>query len=530
MRRSLGSLSGVLSRRQYVCSSCTRHISTAAQEVASRGESSRSKHGLELLTGVEPSVLESREYGDLLSLFDEPSHLSSPDVTWRAYSALVRANSNYGNRIPAEIHQRALRRTLPLYAQSLDEAMSQRAKDTRERPSLSGWVPYQIRIDLILQHIRDAGTFPHIDDCHLILLHYAVWGNVRGSLDLLETIVKADRTPTARTYELILYSFARKLALIPHWHKARVRVLELLQPEFYTLLESIKSRDIRETQLIRDHCTRIVGALSPQKDFNKAVSSVYGIDVNQPDVIPQAFVDEYFKLAERERSTSDSKEPRETYTLPVVSTATLNTLVKVLGSGPDRSLTAMIGAFESLTSPLPPLRSNNEAYGYEDGLDDDEPYYAPIAHTLRRSQPVRPNTQTYAYLINNCAEMRHKVLAMHYLDEAIKTERAQQHAIRSRIREIICDPVDGRVRITPEAMVRIRNEVPRGTVGVNVYMFKAIYRYADEWGDAELIAWLSHRQQKVVEYKERSLLLLSTVEEAMNYVLGGHEVSDNVSG
>lgn len=484
---------------------------------ASASTSTASKHGLELLPDLTPGLAQSREYRDLLHQFDQPSHLSSPDATWNAYSSLIRANLRDPTLIPTAVHQRALRRSIPLYSKMLGGPRSAKARKSRDIASLTGWCPYQRRIDTILEHIHLAGSFLPLEDCHMILLHNATWGNVRGSLNLLQSIIDIGRSPTERTYELVLYSLVRKLALVRQWERTRSEVVSLIQGEFYSLVEQMKGRGIKQTPIIMDHCTRIVGAISSSSGFAGTVASLHGVDIAQPDTIPPRFVQQFLQLTEQDsRGKFRPSDPRDSVTLPPISTATLNTLVHVLGSGPDASLAAMVGAFETLTTPIPPLRTKEEAYGYEDGADDDEPYYATqTPSSLRRSHPARPNTQTFTYLIKNSVNLRSKVFAKHYLDQAIEAERSQETAIRAHVREILCDPVDGSMQITEERVIRLRNEVPRGTVNVNAYMFKSLYRYADERGDIELMRWISQREAAILEEKKESILLLNAVQEAM---------------
>lgn len=515
----------------YVCSSCARGISTTSTARVSASTSPASKHGLELLPDLTPGLAQSREYRDLLYEFDRPSHLSSPDATWNAYSALIRENSRNPTLIPTAVHQRALRRSIPLYSKMLAGPRSLKARKSRGTASLIGWCPYQRRIDTILEHIRLAGSFPPLEDCHMILLHNATWGNVRGSLDLLQSIIGIGRSPTERTYELVLYSLVRKLAFVHSWERTRDEVVSLIESEFSSLVEQMKGRGIKQTPIIMDHCTRIVGAISSSSGFAGTVAGLHGVDVAQPDTIPPRFIQQFLQLTEEDsRGKFRPSDPRDSVTLPPISTATLNTLVHVLGSGPDASLTAMVGAFETLTTPLPPLRTKEEAYGYEDGADDDEPYYATqTPSSLRRSHPAQPNTQTFTYLIRNSVDLRSKVFAKHYLDQAIEAERSQETAIRDRVREILYDPVDGSLKITEERVLRLRNEVPRGTVNVNAYMFKPLYRYADERGDIELMRWISQRQVVVLEEKKRSILLLNAVREAMRLQALGEEWISNSS-
>jgi hypothetical protein len=517
MRRCLRSSLWLSHPNNYICSSCARHIATASPEAASCQGSTRLKASLDTLPGVAPDLAQSTEYRQLLHLLGQPSHLSSPDATWKVYSNLVRANLMVGSRIPFEVHRRALRRTIPIYVKSLGDAMSLKARKSRHTASLHGWCPYQYRIDAILEHIRHSGALPHMEDYHLILLHYAVWGNIQGSLELLHALVTCGSSPTERTYELVLYSFVRKLALVRHWEHTREDLLPLVEKEFLGVVKDMKGRDIPQTRLINDHCTRIVGAVSSRQGFDSMVAAVHGIDVQQPDAVPSQFVNQFLAVSGRERRSLASEVLQTERELPSVSTATLNTLVRVLGSGPNRSLAAMIGAFESLTSPMPPLRPKREAYGYEDGVDDDEPHYVPPA-PLRRTQPSRPNTQTYTYLIQNCIAMRNKTLAKHYLDQAISEERAQEQAIRARVRHIMYNPVDGSVQFRAESIARMRREVPRATVGVNAFMFKALYRYADEWGDAALMRWVNERELSVIREKQRSVRLLTALSEAMDLV------------
>lgn len=501
----------------YLCSSCARYFVTAPPEPAPRQGSTRFKVSLDALPSLSPDVAQSTEYRQLLHLFGQPSHLSSPDDTWEAYSNLVRANLMDGSRIPFEVHQRALRRTLPIYAKSLGDAMSLKARKSRRTASLHGWCPYQYRIDAILEHIRNSGVPPHPEDYHLILLHHAVWGNIRGSLDLLRAFVTSgSSSPTERTYELVLYSFVRKLALVRHWEHTREDLLPLIEREFLIVMKDMKDRGIRQTRLIDDHCTRIVGAVSSRQSFDSMVAAVHGIDVKQPDAVPPHFTEQIPSAPEMSPTSEALRTERGP---PPVSTATLNTLVRVLGSGPNRSM-AMVGAFESLTSPIPPLRLKREAYGYEDGVDDDEPHYVlPTPFSIRRAQASRPNTQTYTYLIQNCIAMRNKTLAKHYLDLAISDEKSQEQEIRARIRNIMYNPLDGSVQITAEKVARLRREVPRATVGVNVHMFKAIYHYADEWGDGGLIKWVKESELAVIQEKKRSLALLAALSEAMDLVI-----------
>jgi len=506
----------------YICSSCARHITTVPLEAASRQGSARFNVSLNALA---TDVAQSTEYRQLLQLLNQPSHLSSPDATWKAYSNLVRVNLMDSSRIPFEIHQRALRRTLPIYTKSLGDAMSLKARKSRHTASLHGWCPYQYRIDAILEHIRHSGVLPHAEDYHLILLHYAVWGNIQGSLDLLHALVVSGSSPTERTYELVLYSFVRKLALVRHWEHTKEDLLPLVEKEFLTLLKDMKDRDIRRTRLVNDHCVRIAGAVSPRQNFDSMIAAIYGIDVKQPDAVPPQLVKEF--LAASKEGKSPNSEVETERKLPPASTAILNTLVRVLGTGPNRSLAAMVGAFESLTSPMPPLRPKREAYGYEDGVDDDEPHYVPPAPFLiRRAQPSRPNTQTYTYLIQNCLAMRNKTLAKHYLDQAINDERSQEQLIRARIRHIM-HYVDGSVKITAESIARLRREVPRATVGVNAYMFKALYRYADEWGDSALIRWVTARELAVIQEKKQSVALLTALSEAMDLVDAGQSLESS---
>lgn len=477
-----------------------------------------SKHGLEYLSDVAPGLVQSREYRDLLYQFDQPSHLSSPNATWDSYSALLRANIHDTTLIPVAIHQRALRRSIPLYSKVLAGPMSLKARKTRHTASLSGWCPYQNRIDTILEHIRLVGSFPPLEDCHTILLHNAVWGNVQGSLDLLQAIIELGRAPTERTFELVLYSLVRKLAHVREWEDTRREVVSLVEREFFLLVQQMKERRVEQTRLIADHCTRIVGAISSSASFAGTVAGLHGVDAAQPDAIPPRFVQQYLELIKLDDSRGKFRpnDPRDGITLPPISTTTLNTLVRVLGTGSNASLSAMVGAFETLTSPIPPLRTKEEAYGYEDGVDDDEPYYAGATpSSLRRSQPTQPNTQTYTYLIKNCAESRSIVLAKHYLDQAIETERIQGEMMRSRVRDILCDPVDGSLQITKERTSRLSTEVPRGTVNVNIFMFKPLYRHADEWNDFELMNWIKHRESVVIEEKKKTMLLLNGVAEAM---------------
>ena len=514
MRRCFRSSLWLSPPSNYVCSSCARHIATVPLEVASCQGTTRS---LDKLPGVAPDLAQSAEYRQLLHLLGQSSHISSPDTTWQAYSNLVRVNLMAGSRIPFEVHRRVLRRAIPIYVKSLSDAMSLKARKSRHTASLHGWCPYQYRMDAILEHIRHSGALPHMEDYHLILLHYAVWGNIQGSLELLRGLVTGGSSPAARTYELVLYSFVRKLALVRHWEHTREDLLPLLEKEFLAVVKDMKGRDIRQTRLINDHCTRIVGAVSSRQSFDSMVAAVHGIDVTQPDSVPPQFANQFLAVSEGGRRSLAPEVLQTEREFPSISTATLNTLVRVLGSGPNSSLAAMIGTFESLTYPLPPLRPKREAYGYEDGVDDDEPHYVPPAR-LRRTQPTRPNTQTYSYLIQNCIAMRNKTLAKHYLDQAIGDERAQEQAIRARVRNIMYDPADGSVQITAENMARMRSEVPRANVGVNASMFKALYRYADEWGDGALVRWVNRRELAVIREKQRSVRLLAAISEAMDLV------------
>ncbi|KAF8322029.1 hypothetical protein DL93DRAFT_2162882 [Clavulina sp. PMI_390] len=531
MRRCLSSRRWLLHQNSYVCTSCSRSVSTAASIASSSSSpgasgsaaapapastSSTDKHNLRSIPNVPQTLANSREYQSLLYLFDRPSHLSSPDDTWQAYSSLLQAHILDPSVIPVEIHSRALRRCLPHYTKALPGPMSEQARKSRAVASLKGWCPYQTRIDTILDNIRFSGSLPTLEDCHLVLLHNAVWGNMQGSLDLLASMKEGRRAPVPRTYELVLYSLVRKLALVKEWEVTREGIVQLVDDEFRSLMQQLKDAGIEHTPQIADHCTRIIGAIQPStQHFSHTVAALHGVDVSQPDVIPPQFVKHYLELIQKDATrTFTSNDPRrDPYSLPPISTATLNTIVKTLGSPTNGSLTAMIGAFESLTSPLPPLRVKHEAYGYEDGLDDDEPHYVtptPTSNTLHRSEPAQPNTQTFTYLIQYSAKLGSKVLAQNYLSRAIETEKAQEQAIATRIRDILYDGGASRTPvITLDTLRRLRHEVPRATVGVNIHMFKAIYRIADRKHDLQLMRWLLARQREVLEVKKRAILMIS---------------------
>jgi hypothetical protein len=372
--------------------------------------------------------------------------------------------------------------------------------------------------------MRADGYYPYLDDYHLIMLHNAVWGNVEGSIALLNELIEFGRIPNARTYELVLYALSRKLSLVRPWEHSRAKLLVMVEQAFNDIVVQMTERYIQHSPKIKDHCVRIIGMVSSPPIFERAVVGLAGIDVNQPDVIPPRFVEQYQKMVEEDRKAGASSSNDST--LPIVSTAMLNTLVRVLGSGPTPSLSAMIGVFESLTAPIPPLASNNESFGYEDGVvDDDETYYLPpnaVSDAFRRSEPVRPNTQTYSYLIRNCLMLDNKVLAKHYLQQVLDEERKQERRIRDRIRGFLGDPAveGGKVTITVEGMEKVRTDTPRGHVAANVHMFKAIYRYADRTADIQLMRWLRRREFETVMEKEATVALLIAVADAIDLVEG----------
>lgn len=451
-----------------------------------------------------------RVYRDLVNILEAPHHESTPDKTWHAYRDLLRLGAWENISIPLEMHQSVLRRSLPstysLRAQS-------RPRDTaRQRlsPTLSTVHPYQDRILMVLANIRQSGFSPTLRDFHLILNQYAAVGHVQGCLDVLQDITNHGYSPTEQTFGYVFVSLARRVALGSMMRIDREKFDELVSQTCNMLMDDMQARSINFTPKILDLCTRIMGTSRSLKTYQSLLSSLYGIDLDQPDVITSSFAASFQNLASIAR---DSGLPPPAP--PNISTATLNTIIQLVGSGPSASLPKMISAFETLTNPLPSLHTPEHAYGYADA-DDDEPHYTPdmLSEKIPPRKAAQPNTQTYTYLIQYSANLGSKVFARYFLRRAIHAEREHAECLQTNIAALLRDLREDDIEITDTIIDQIR-ALPRPTVTVNLSMFRIIYRMADNRSDVGLMAWLQYHEHSALRMKQRYAEVMRALSDAI---------------
>ncbi|KAF9516187.1 hypothetical protein BS47DRAFT_1484090 [Hydnum rufescens UP504] len=458
-------------------------------------------------------------YRELMQIIGSPHENATPDQTWLVYKELMDSSLPDKDSIPLHVHQSALRRCIPSTFAVRREARQRASTPLQHSPTLAAYYPYENRTSAVMENIRRVGYTADKKDYHLILNHYAAVGNVQGSLDLFDDLLDAGHTPDAQTYSYVLLCFARKIALGATITKRHTAVYPLIAEKCNELMLDMQMRNITPTPFILDLCTRVIGTTGSLEAFQRLLESVYGVDLDQPDSVPASFLTKY------QQHVASGANP----TVPHVSTATLNTIIRLLGDAREPSLSKIVSAFETLTAPLPEIRTPAQAYGYADA-DDDDPYLAPPSSdiTLPQRQPAQPNSQTYTYLIQYAAKMGNKILARHFLHLALQDEKDQSERLRLQIVEILRGPRETGIDITPETAELIR-ALPHPTVSVNVTMFKIIYRLADDWTDVGLMAWLQYHERSSIRTKQKYSEFMRALLAALDSVLSEREPENSDS-
>ncbi|KAG8907242.1 hypothetical protein FRB99_005066 [Tulasnella sp. 403] len=437
--------------------------------------------------------------GQAITRYDTLLHALSPESTethasvWSLYVAL---QSDPTTVLPLHVHQQVLRRCVGT-PQSIRSTI---ASDMhfRDGHALAIPHPYNARLRGVLGAILASGRRPAEGDYNFVLEHYAAVGDFSASYSLLRSMA---RRPSKESFNLALKSIRNATTL-----STRKRYKEAMKPSllrtFGDILEWMKKADMSITSTTLDSMIHVYHFVGDYEGIERTLKLGYGIDLANPDRHPQEFLERMQKLADR-----NAKLGKPAPRIPSVTVNLLNIVLQSLGERGE--LSKMVTAFAVLTSPLPlpsaPDATSN-AFGYDE-VEDDDPIFHDHLHPLQASSttPIltptyvpQPTTRTFTIMIHHCTNHSNKLLAKHYLTQAMQCDRladaqtrlSLKHAQIARIRP----PTAPLISITPQMFKSIYTLAARPTTTTS-----PPHHYRDEG----FVRWIRQLAVQATEWKMR---------------------------
>jgi hypothetical protein len=256
-------------------------------------------------------------------------------------------------------------------------------------------------------------------------------------------------------------------------------MIEQTRKIFNDLLSDMRELKIPMVAANMDLSFRVLKENLDYEAFESLMKWAYGIDLAYPDKVPLELLEKKYKPS----ISGTGLDPTPGQVPVPFSTSALNTTIEFLGR--MGNVSKMIQAFEVLTQPLPHAQEH-----FFSSFEDDEDDVGAILQGPRPSftpPHAQPNTTTYATLIRHVSRAGNRMLARHYLNEAMWLDRETVMSLRHGTWQ------------------KADADFPRPKFAVNRYLLLPVLGLGNRDKNLGLLRWLSTKLPRILRRKKADL-------------------------
>jgi hypothetical protein len=436
---------------------------------------------------------------------------------WESYLTLrAIVGKNKGNPIRQEIAQAVLRQCTPAWL-NLRNAYMQPSTTYGAWQKLKKPFPYENRLRMVLQDMKDANQLPTIEDFNFILQQMAAVGHVSGSVAIMKEMDSYPGIqPSNITYKRILQSCVFLLES-PTPPEARPLVVKASTELAFEVVRRMQTTNIQIDTPILELILRVFKEDNNIAACEQILRTLCAFDVHRPDRMPEEF----------EQRLKEADQLQEPLPLPVpISTSILTTMVNLYGTNGD--IPTMITLFEVLTNPYPlpsNLPSPSSDWWEEEEYDVANPVIqTPLKHRpeyIWEPQRASPNSATFAILLRSLAWTGNRMLCEHYMLLAEEFDRAEISRLRmslnaelSKRQRLSENTADEEYGVDSQGATSLPI-IPSPRFMITPLMFMPIFAYANRRRIAELMRWIRHHLRQIVRRRQAELEFFEKAYQAL---------------
>ncbi|PVF95545.1 hypothetical protein CPB86DRAFT_568835 [Serendipita vermifera] len=427
---------------------------------------------------------------------------------WESYLKLrAFVGKNEGQPIRQEITQAVLRQCTPSWLH-LRNAYMQPSTTYGAWQKLRKPLPYENRLRMLLQDMKDAKQTPALEDFNFVLQQMAAVGHVSGSVAVLKEMdLYPEIQPSKTTYKRVLQSCVFLLES-PTPPEARPLVLKASTELAFEVVRRMQVAGTEIDTPILELILRVFKEDNNIPACEQILRTLCAFDVHRPDRMPEEF----------EQRLKEADQRQETLPLPVpVSTSILTTMVNLYGTNGD--IPTMLTLFEVLTNPYP-LPSNLPSPSSDWWEEEEYDVANPVVQTPLKHRPeyvwepqrASPNSATFAILLRTLAWAGNRMLCEHYMLLAEEFDRAEA----SRLRESLDTELIKLQNLSSQSLsdenlqddsqeAALAPFIPSPRFLITPLMFMPVFVYANRQRIGELMRWIRHHLRQIIKRRQAEL-------------------------